>query len=60
VTNAVRAAIARIGQYRPGLGAHLRASIKTGTVCSYRPDPGVAITWRLDLAPKDPLYLLET
>ena len=60
VTNAIRAAIARIEQYRPGLGAHLRASIKTGTVCSYRPDPGVAITWRLDLAPNDPLYLLET
>jgi hypothetical protein len=60
VTNAIRAAIARIEQYRPGLGAHLRASIKTGAVCSYRPDPVVAITWRLDLAPIDLPYLTES
>src|ERR1700722_6976259 len=56
VTNAIRAAIARIERYSPDLGAHLRASIKTGAICSYRPDPGVAISWRLDLAPNDPLY----
>lgn len=55
VTNSIRAAIARIEQYRHGLGAHLRASIKTGAICSYRPDPGVNISWRLNLAPIDPL-----
>jgi len=60
VTNAIRAAIARIEQYSPGLGAHLRASIKTGAICSYRPDPGVAITWQLDLGPIDSLNLPKT
>lgn len=60
VTNAIRVAIARIEQYRPGLGAHLRASIKTGAICSYRPDPGVSITWRLNLAPIDPMCPPET
>lgn len=53
VTNAIRAAIARIEQYRPDLGAHLRASIKTGATCWYRPDRGVAITWRLEIAAVD-------
>jgi hypothetical protein len=53
VTNAIRGALARIEQYSPDLGAHLRASIKTGAICSYRPDPGVSITWRLNLAPAD-------
>jgi hypothetical protein len=51
VTNAIRATIARIEQHSPGLGAHLRASIKTGAICSYRPDPGVATSWRLGLRP---------
>jgi tetratricopeptide (TPR) repeat protein len=54
VTNAIRGALTRIERYSPDLGAHLRASIKTGAICSYRPDPGVAIAWRLDPAPIDP------
>ncbi len=60
VTNAIRNAITRIEQYRPDLGAHLRASIKTGLVCSYRPVSLVVINWRLDLAPIDPLGLAKT
>ena len=60
VTNAIRNAITRIEQYCPGLGAHLRASIRTGAICSYRPDLGFATTWRLDLVPIDPLSLPKT
>lgn len=38
VTWRVRNAIARIEQYHPMLGAHLSNAVKTGTLCSYRPD----------------------
>ena len=38
VTWRMRKAIARIEQYHPLLGAHLSNSIKTGTLCSYKPD----------------------
>ena len=27
------------------LGAHLQVSVRTGTFCVYRPDPGSTITW---------------
>jgi tetratricopeptide (TPR) repeat protein len=39
VTARIRDAIARIERLHPGLGAHLRASITTGTYCSYRTEP---------------------
>lgn len=38
VTWRIRNAIARIEQYHPMLGAHLSNAIKTGTLCSYKPD----------------------
>jgi TolB-like protein/Tfp pilus assembly protein PilF len=38
VTWRIRNAIARIEQYHPSLGAHLSNTIKTGTLCSYKPD----------------------
>lgn len=37
VTVRIRRAIRDIGQRLPGLGAHLSASVHTGTYCSYRP-----------------------
>lgn len=43
VTWRIRNAIARIEQYHPMLGAHLSNAIKTGTLCSYKPDR--AIQW---------------
>jgi pimeloyl-ACP methyl ester carboxylesterase len=45
VTARVRDAIARIVAVHPDLGAHLRASIRTGTTCMYEPARRVA--WRL-------------
>jgi tetratricopeptide (TPR) repeat protein len=41
VTYRIRHAIARIAGAHPELGRHLRASVHTGTWCSYRPEHGV-------------------
>ena len=46
-TRAIRAAMARIAEQSPALGAHLEATIRTGTYCAYVPDPRVPIAWRL-------------
>jgi hypothetical protein len=50
VTPAVRHAIARIGDHDPDLGEHLNGAIRTGTYCTYLPDPrlpGWSLTVRL-------------
>jgi hypothetical protein len=46
VTRAVRQAIARIGEHHPPLGEHLSRTIRTGTYCSYAPDPRAPAGWR--------------
>ncbi|HEY3952158.1 MAG TPA: AAA family ATPase [Streptosporangiaceae bacterium] len=38
VTYRIRHAIARVGDAHPELGRHLRASVRTGTWCSYTPE----------------------
>jgi hypothetical protein len=38
VTNCIRHSLGRIEQAHPALGRHLRRSIKTGILCSYRPE----------------------
>jgi pimeloyl-ACP methyl ester carboxylesterase len=45
VTARIRDAMARIVAVHPDLGAHLRASIRTGTTCAY--EPARRIEWRL-------------
>ena len=47
VTNLIRSAIARVGETHPVIGHHLRVSIRTGTLCSYSPEPSAAPKWRL-------------
>jgi predicted ATPase len=47
VTKSIRAAVQRIASLDADLGAHLEVSVRTGTYCVYRPDPGSAITWTL-------------
>ncbi len=47
VTKAIRAAIAKIGAASPTLGHHLATTIRTGTLCSYAPDPANPPFWRL-------------
>ena len=44
VTNRIRTALAQIQQMHPPLWRHLRAALKTGTFCSYRPEQ--PITWQ--------------
>jgi hypothetical protein len=40
-------AMSRIAEQSKPLGDHLEATIRTGTFCSYVPDPRAPITWRL-------------
>ena len=45
VTRRIKAAIAHLERVHPALAAHLAASIRTGTFCSYQPPE--ATSWRL-------------
>jgi hypothetical protein len=47
VSRAIKAAIARVTKNDPKLGAHLASTIRTGTFCSYRPNPRDPVSWRL-------------
>lgn len=45
VTRAVRYALVRLTDHHPVLGQHLESTVRTGTYCSYVPDPRVPIHW---------------
>ena len=45
VTRALRQAMARIDEHHPQLGEHLDRAIRTGTYCSYLPDPYAPARW---------------
>ena len=45
VTKAVRGALRRIEGQHPELGRHLALAVRTGTFCSYEPDPRVPVSW---------------
>jgi hypothetical protein len=45
VTNRIRDAMSRIEAEHAALGRHLRASIRTGTFCSYQPER--TVTWEV-------------
>jgi PAS domain S-box-containing protein len=47
LTKRVRAAISAVGEHDPRLEHHLRGAVRTGTFCSYDPDPGLRIVWSL-------------
>ena len=47
VTRAVRQAMTRISGQHAELGEHLGRTIRTGTYCSYLPDPRVPADWEL-------------
>lgn len=47
VTRAIKAALTNIDRSQPALGRHLRSTIRTGTYCSYSPDPRIPIDWNL-------------
>jgi tetratricopeptide (TPR) repeat protein len=46
VTKAIRSALSRIRENAPSLGRHLDSTVRTGTYCSYRPDPRLPVSWR--------------
>jgi tetratricopeptide (TPR) repeat protein len=45
VTKAIKASLRHIGKNHPPLGQHLTTSIRTGTFCSYLPDPTRPLSW---------------
>jgi predicted ATPase len=47
VTRAIRLAITRIATLDEALGEHLQRTVRTGTYCSYAPDPLTKIAWEL-------------
>jgi tetratricopeptide (TPR) repeat protein len=47
VTKSIKAALSKIGKNHLALGQHLTISIRTGTFCSYAPDPTRPISWTL-------------
>ncbi len=47
VVRALRSAMRRISAADAELGAHLAATIHTGTTCVYTPDPRAPISWRV-------------
>jgi hypothetical protein len=46
VTRAIRSALERLAGESPSLARHLEATVRTGTYCSYTPDPRAPITWQ--------------
>ena len=47
VRRAVKIALDRIAEVHPELGAHLAATVRTGTFCAYVPDPASPVRWRV-------------
>lgn len=47
VTRAIKNALGRIADHHPALAQTLTRQIKTGTYCSYQPDPYCTIEWSL-------------
>ena len=47
VTKAIKAALKKIAERHPELGAHLSATIRRGYACAYVPDPRGAAEWEV-------------
>lgn len=47
VTRVIKAALSRIGEESPELKHHFASTVRTGTYCSYNPDPRLPILWEL-------------
>ncbi len=45
VTRSLRYAIDRLTERHPELGGHLAGTVRTGTFCSYDPDPLTTLHW---------------
>ncbi|MGC2491566.1 AAA family ATPase [Candidatus Binatus sp.] len=49
VTRAIKAALQKISEQQAAMGELLERSIKTGSFCSYSPDPRLHVTWQFSL-----------
>ncbi|MGH7856794.1 MAG: hypothetical protein ACREQY_05635 [Candidatus Binatia bacterium] len=47
-TRAIRVALDKIADFSPALHAHLAGAIRTGTYCSYRPQPRESLSWAFE------------
>ena len=47
VTRSLRYAIGRLEEHHPTLAAHLGQTVRTGTYCSYAPDPLAPVMWQV-------------
>jgi hypothetical protein len=47
VTRSIRYAVTRLAEHHPAISTHLRQTVKTGTYCTYEPDPLAPIDWQL-------------
>ncbi len=47
VGRAINSVVKKIGAESLGLGQHLAAAVRTGTFCSYTPDPRLPLRWSL-------------
>jgi tetratricopeptide (TPR) repeat protein len=47
VTRAIKSVVKRVARGNPNLGHYLATTIKTGTFCSYTPDPRLPMAWKL-------------
>ena len=47
VTKTIKDALRKISDNDPTLGSHLVSTIRTGTYCSYNPDPRAPVKWQI-------------
>ncbi|MFN2588692.1 MAG: BREX system ATP-binding domain-containing protein [Actinomycetota bacterium] len=47
VTKGIRNTLTKVEANHPSLGTHLQATVRTGTYCSYKPDPRSPISWQV-------------
>ena len=54
VTRAITSAVQKIAEHHAGLGCYFRDTIRTGTFCSYVPDPRAPVEWALSACGRGP------
>src|ERR1700730_6373437 len=53
VTRAIKAAVQKISERQASMGELLDRAIRTGTFCSYAPNPGIQVTWQFSVGSPD-------
>jgi tetratricopeptide (TPR) repeat protein len=53
VTRAIKAALQKISEQHASMGELLERSIKTGSFCSYTPDPNIQVSWQFSVGRSD-------